>query len=165
MERDPLPTARSIMARPVVTLRPEMRLLEAAGILLQREISGAPVVDENGELVGLLSEYDCLRAVAGAEYDLDQRDVERTVADAMRTLEQGVHTIPPELDLFGIAHEFVNLRVRRLPVVEDGRLLGQVSRRDALRAAGELRREGRERKHSPDYPQGREPITDYPRRR
>lgn len=165
MEREPLPTARTIMTRQLVTLRPEMPLLEAAGILLQRGISGAPVVGESGELVGLLSEYDCLQAVAGAEYDLDQRDLERTVADAMRTLEQGVHTIPPELDLFGIAHEFVNLRVRRLPVVEEGRLLGQVSRRDALRAALELRREGRGRKRYPDYPEGREPITDYPRRR
>ena len=71
----------------------------------------------------------------------------------------------PALDLFGIAHEFVNRRVRRLPAVEDGKLLGQVSRRDALRAAYKLRRKILSQKQYPDYPQGRAPIRNYPKRR
>jgi CBS domain-containing protein len=73
-------------------------------------------------------------------------------------------TVSPDLDLFGLAHEFVQRRVRRFPVVEEGRLLGQVSRRDALRAAVALRRElSRAKKRYPDYPEGRDPIHDYPR--
>ena len=109
------------MTRRVITLRPEMRLVEAAGILLKHSISGAPVVDEDGSLVGLLSEYDCLQSVAAAEYDLDRHDVVVTVAESMVT---AMHTISPDTDLFAIAHMFVNLRVRRLPVVDGALALG-----------------------------------------
>lgn len=160
--RSKVPTARDIMTRSVVTLSPEMRALEAAEILLEHEISGAPVVDAEGTLLGILSEYDCLRAVASAQYDFDDHDVVVNV-DELMTRE--VHTVSPEIDLFGLAHEFVTLRVRRFPVVEDERLIGQVSRRDALRAAFELRKQALKRGRYPDYPDGREPIRDYPRKR
>jgi CBS domain-containing protein len=54
--------------------------------------------------------------------------------------------------------------VRRFPVLDDGRLVGQVSRRDALRAALRLRGElQRARRTYPDYPDGRDPIRNYPR--
>ncbi len=90
-------------------------------------------------------------------------NVAETVSDLMT---QECHTVSPDLDLFGLAHQFVKLRVRRFPVVEENRLLGQVSRRDALRAAVRLRRELlRSRRHYPDYPEGRDPIRDYPRGR
>ncbi len=115
--RPKVPTAREIMTRSLVTVSPTMRVLDAAGLLLKHEISGAPVVDEQGRLVGLFSEYDCLRAVAAAEYDFDHREEVVSVAELMN---EPSHTISPELDLFGIAHEFVNRRVRRLPGVEDG---------------------------------------------
>ena len=82
------------------------------------------------------------------------------MADLMTT---EVITIPPEMELFAIAHEFVTRRVRRLPVIDRGRLIGQVSRRDALRVAHELRLKSLKRKRYPDYPAGREPITNYPR--
>ena len=153
--RPDVPTARDIMTRRLFTLRPGMRAVEAARILLKHDISGAAVVDGDGNLLGLLSEYDCLRAVAAAEYDFDRHDVVVTVEELMTTNPQ---TIPPEMDLFAIAHEFVNLRVRRFPVVEGDRLIGQVSRRDALRAAYELRRKALRHKQYPDYPEGRAPI-------
>jgi len=161
MERPKVPTAREIMTRSLVTLRPEMKAVAAAELLLQHSISGAPVVSESGELLGLLSEYDCLKAVASAEYELDRHDAIDTVADLMTST---CHTVAPGLDLFGLAHEFVKLRVRRFPVVEDGQLIGQVSRRDALRAAVELRHKMfRDQDRLTVYPQGREPIRDYPR--
>ena len=139
------------MTRRLVTVRPEMRAVEAADTLLKHNISGAPVVDHDENLLGLLSEYD-----------FDRHDAVVTVEELTTTT---VHTIPPEMDLFAIAHEFVNLRFRRFPVVEEGRLIGQVSRRDALRAAYELRQEALRHKQYPDYPEGRAPIRDYPRRR
>jgi len=160
--RPRVPTARDIMTQRLVTLHPDMRALEAAGVLLEHRISGAPVVDDDGNLLGLLSEYDCLRAVASAEYDLDDRDSIATVSDLMT---HECHTVSSDLDLFGIAQKFVTLRVRRLPVLEDDRLIGQVSRRDALRAVYEIRSRVLSQKHYPDYPEGREPIRDYPKRR
>ena len=161
MNRPSIPTVREIMTRSVVTLRPEMTALDAAGILLQHAISGAPVLDPEGRLLGLLSEFDCLRAVATADYEMDARDTAETVAELMT---RECHTVPPDLDLFGLAHEFVRLRVRRFPVLDAGRLLGLVSRRDALRAVVELRgRMAGGPRHYPDYPEGRDPIRNYPR--
>ncbi|MDJ0851917.1 MAG: CBS domain-containing protein [Myxococcota bacterium] len=165
MEHPEVPTARAIMTRKLVTLRPEMPAPEAAEIMVRRSISGAPVVDESGQLVGLLSEYDCLQAVAAAEYEMDRHDAVETVGELM-TPAESCHTVSPDLDLFGLAHEFVRLRVRRFPVVEDHRLLGQVSRRDALGAALKLRSELlKARRHYPDYPTGRDPIHAYPRKK
>ncbi len=160
--RPRVPTARDIMTQRLVTLRPEMRIFEAAGLLLEHGISGAPVIDGDGKLLGLLSEYDCLRAVASAEYELDDRDSISIVSDLMTHV---CHTVSPDLDLFGIAQKFVTLRVRRLPVLELGRLIGQVSRRDALRAAYKIRNRALSQKRYPDYPEGRDPIRDYPKRR
>ncbi|MGI9590360.1 MAG: CBS domain-containing protein, partial [Myxococcota bacterium] len=137
MERPEVPTARAIMTRKLITLRPEMPAVEAAELLTSRSISGAPVVDEEGQLVGLLSEFDCLQAVAAAEYAMDSHDAIETVGELM-TKAEDCHTVSPDLELFGLAHEFVRLRVRRFPVIEDHRLIGQVSRRDALAAALKL---------------------------
>lgn len=161
MDHPKVPIARELMTRRLVTLAPEMSVVEAAEILLRRSISGAPVVDPDGKLLGLLSEFDCLRAVAAAEYQMDSHDSAETVADLMT---RTCHTIPPDLDLFGVAHAFVNLGVRRLPVVSGEELLGQVSRRDALKAAVKMRRELQQvRSRYPDYPAGRNPIDHYPR--
>ncbi|MGH0034085.1 MAG: CBS domain-containing protein [Myxococcota bacterium] len=161
MERARVPDARQIMTTQLVTLRPDMPAVDAAELLLKNAISGAPVVDSKGNLLGLLSEFDCLRAVAASDYEMDAHDVSEVVGDLMT---QACHTISPEMDLFALAHEFVKLRVRRLPVVENGRLLGQVSRRDALRAAVDLRKARIARRSGfRAYPEGREPITNYPR--
>jgi CBS domain-containing protein len=164
MEHPEIPTARAIMTRSLVTLGPDMSAVDAAELLVRKAISGAPVVDAEGQLVGLLSEFDCLQAVASAEYEMDRHDAIETVSELMTPVGD-CHTVSPELDLFGLAHEFVRRRVRRFPVVEDGHLLGQVSRRDALKAALKLREAlSKARQNYPDYPQGRDPIRDYPRR-
>jgi CBS domain-containing protein len=140
-----------------------MAAVEAARILIRHEISGAPVVGPAGQLLGLLSEFDCLRAVASAGYEMDGHDLAETVEDLMT---RDCRSVSPDLDLFGLAHEFVRQRVRRFPVLEDGRLIGLVSRRDALRATVQLREELQSvHRQYPDYPTGRDPITDYPRRK
>ncbi len=161
MERLKVPTAREIMTTQLVTFRPDMPAVAAAETLLKNSISGAPVTDAQGNLLGLISEFDCLCAVAASDYEMNPHDEAETVADLMTDT---CHTASPDLDLFGLAHAFVKLRVRRLPVVENGRLLGQVSRRDCLRAAVVLRRARVARRSSfHAYPVGREPIRNYPR--
>lgn len=163
MRRAKVPRVREIMATRFATLRPDMTAVQAAALLVDHQISGAPVLDAEGRLLGLLSEFDCLRAVAAAEYQMESHDAVEAVAEMM---VRDCHCVAPDLDLFGLAHEFVRLRVRKFPVLEGDRLVGMVGRRDALRAAlalrGELQRAPR---HYPDYPEGRDPIHDYPRER
>ncbi len=162
MRHPHVPTAREIMVRKLVTLRPDMPVSEATVLLLKHKISGAPVVDSDGRLLGLLSEFDCLRALTSSEYNLDAHDDLVRVGDLMT---ESMHTIGPEIDLFAIAHEFVTLRVRRLPVVDGDELLGQVSRRDVLRAEVQLQAKLLKQKSYPDYPEGRAPIRNYPKDR
>lgn len=160
MEMPHVPTAREMMTRRLVTLRPDQPLVEAAALLLKHGISGAPVVDGDGHLLGLLSEYDCLRAVASADYEMDSHDSIELVSELM---SKDCVTIGPEMELFAVAHEFVTRRMRRFPVIEDGKLIGQVSRRDALKAAVALRKKMTGSRHRyPDYPEGRSPIRNYP---
>lgn len=160
MRRQRLPTARDMMTTSLLTLRPEMPAPEAARILVRRRVSGAPVVDDDGRLLGLLSEYDCLRAVAAAEYEHDFHDTVETVGELMT---RDCHTLSPDVDLFGVAHEFLQLHVRRLPVLEAGLLIGQVSRRDVMKAALEFRRTAvASGRGYPDYPRGREPESEVP---
>ena len=161
MEHRKVATVREMMTRKVITLASDMAAVEASEVLIKNGISGAPVVDEQGRLLGLVSEFDCLRAVAASGYEMDSHDAIESVGDMM---SREPLTVPPEMDLFTLAHEFVTRGVRRFPVVEDGRVVGQVSRRDALKAALILRKARISSRSSyPDYPRGRTPIKNYPK--
>jgi CBS domain-containing protein len=154
MKRPNIPTARDIMSKRLVTLKPNTPVMEAVRVLLRHKISGVPVVGDAGELLGVYSEFDCLRALANDEF-LEDHEEEETVGEHMTP--RG-HTIPPEMGLYRIAHAFVTLGVRRLPVLEGDRLVGQVSRRDVLRALDKLGERLHDQRRYPDYPEGREPL-------
>jgi CBS domain-containing protein len=129
MPNTTIPKAEDIMARRLVTLRPDMSVIRAMRTLLENRVSGAPVLDDDGLLCGIVSELDCMRIVTSGQFSQDSHDEDARVADVMTT---DVQTIGPGLDLFGIAQQFLSRSIRRLPVVEHGRLLGMVSRRDVL---------------------------------
>jgi CBS domain-containing protein len=121
-------TAEQVMQRNVVTLTPDQGVLDAVQTLLNKRVSGAPVV-EGGKVAGMFSERDCLTVLAAAAYDAEPSG---TVAQYMR---REFCCIPPEADLFQVAKLFHDYPIRRLPVVDcDGRLIGLVSRGDTLRA-------------------------------
>lgn len=123
-----LPTVRDYMDTDVPTLRPETPMLEAVGFLLEKRVTGAPVVNDAGELVGIVTEYDCLHLLAlGAGGEAPAG----TVGDYMTA---AVTTVPPRMNVYFAAGMFLNARVRRFPVVEEGRLVGAVTRYDILRA-------------------------------
>ena len=103
-------------------------LMRAIELLLEHRLSAAPVVDEHGLLVGLLSEGDCLRGMlSGSYYDAIGGSVGAYMATA-------VESVGPDADIIEVAGRFIDGGRHRLPVVEDGRLLGLVSRHDVLRA-------------------------------
>ncbi len=145
-------TARDMMTTNLLLFSPEQTLLEAIENLIKWRVSGAPVVDEDGRMVGMLSELDCLRMLASDEFYLQQQEDGALVSQFMST---GWRTIPPDLGIYAISHYFLTSPVRRLPVVEHEKLIGQVSRRDVLRGMDEMSRKRLIRKHYPDY---REPA-------
>lgn len=116
------------MAKRLVTFTPQTNVFAAMKTLLEKEISGAPVVDEAGNLVGVLSEVDILRVIVQGSYHDDMGGV---VGDYMHG---EVESVSPELDIYTLAGLFIEKRRRRYPVVDDGRLVGQISRRDVLKA-------------------------------
>ncbi len=140
-------TARDIMTRRLITLRPDMSIFEAIRVLLKNSISGAPVVGPSGDFVGMLSELDCLHVLASSEFHSDDHS---GVGHVEVFMTQPGPTIEPELGIYAVAHKFFTHAVRRLPVLEDGRLVGQVSRRDVLKGIEKLRKERTPTRY-PDY--------------
>ncbi|WP_040841826.1 CBS domain-containing protein [Nocardia brevicatena] len=115
--------ARDILSRPVVTVRPETPLRDAVTLLTGHGFAALPVVDEQGRVIGMLSESDAMAAAAGPE---------TTTVEAAMTIP--VEVVTPATDTATIADRMLTARLRSIPVVEAGLLVGIVSRRDLLRA-------------------------------
>jgi CBS domain-containing protein len=125
---DRLPVVREYMARKLLTLKSDTKILDAVAFLLKHKISGAPVVDNDKHLIGVISEKDCLNLLAkGVSGNVPHG----SIAEFMTT---EVETISPDMDLYYAAGLFLKRNYRRFPVVEDSVLVGQISRRDILRA-------------------------------
>ena len=154
-----VPVARDIMQRSLITLSPDQTFFDAIRTFLKHRISGAPVLDSDGKLIGTCSELDCLKVLASAEYYRDDHQEEGTVRSTMRT---DFHFVAPHVDIYTLAQLFVTHNVRRLPVLENGALIGQLSRRDVLRAMEAFSKSRVARRRYPDY---REPASDVGARR
>lgn len=109
-----------IMTPEVLTVPPTMPVRELSALLRERRITGAPVVDEAGRVVGVVSEFDLLSRPGATAGDL----MSRTVI-----------SVGPEADLDEVRRLFVDARIRRVPVLAAGRLVGIVSRGDLLAPA------------------------------
>lgn len=120
------------MARDLITFTPDMDVLDAIQKLIDHKISGAPVIDKRGNLIGLLSEKDCMHVALSANYygGRGGRVEEFMSAD--------VRSVDAETTIVELAEKFADLPFRRYPVVEENRLVGQISRRDVLRALQEI---------------------------
>ena len=111
-----------------VTFRPDTELFEAVHTLLERKLSGATVVDEDGHVVGVVSEMDLLKAVEAISY---YNEGGGQVNDYMTT---EVAVIDGHMNIYDAANKLLALNMRRLPVVEDNKFIGQVSCRSILQA-------------------------------
>lgn len=130
--------AEQIMTSPVATVLPTMRVQDAARLLIAGAIGSAPVVDDAGTLIGIVTEADLL----ALETDVDprshmQRDAESrtssrsTVGDVM---SREVVALPPGTSAAQLARTMIQQGVRRIPIVANDKVIGIVSRRDLLRA-------------------------------
>ena len=134
------PTVSSYMTTKLITLKKDMNVYYAIGLLLKNNISGAPVINKNKELIGILSEKDCLRVFADSSHS--QIDIANTLMLGRGTVETfmttSVSSISINDNLFTVADIFLKNNFRRLPVLENNLLVGQISRRDVLKAIKDI---------------------------
>jgi CBS domain-containing protein len=123
---------RDYMTTQLITFNPTTEVMAALNMLVKHGISGAPVVDKSGALVGMLSERDCLNIAFIASQD---SCVAGPVSQFMSTK---VVTVDADTNLTQLASMFVSASYRRYPVMEGGKLVGQISRSDVLRAINQL---------------------------
>lgn len=125
-------TARDIMLpfKKLVVLRPDMDALAAVRLLVRNKISGAPVVDDKKKYLGVFSEKTSMQFLLRLNYDrLPSSDVRAFMnSEPERTINEGML-------LLSVMELFLQTPYRRLPVLADGVLVGQISRRDVLAAS------------------------------
>ncbi len=124
--------ARQVMTQNLVTLSPDLDVFAAIDILLRKRISGAPVVDRDGTFLGIFSESSCMRVIVNAAYE------NLPGANVLHFVDMSPPTISPDTDVLDICQTFLDQATRRLPVLDHGRLVGQVSRRDVMRVVRDL---------------------------
>lgn len=143
-------TAADVMTREVVTARPEDTLRRAAQLMLKRAVSGLPVVDAAGRVVGLVSEADLVRPDDAAEQRFHRwldilaegqelsPDVVATIDAGNRPVSKVMRTDPAKVaentPLRDVARLVGQDNVRRVLVMRDDKLMGIVARRDLVRA-------------------------------
>lgn len=125
---------KDYMTGKLVTFSPDTDVLDAVHLLLKHRIAGAPVVDNHGNLVGMLSELDCMKCALTAGY---HGECGGPVSEFMTS---DIETVNAEMSIIDLAQRFLDSGYRRYPVIKNNRLIGQISRRDVLRALDQIAR-------------------------
>ena len=105
------------MTRDLITFKPEQSVEEVIESLINNKISGGPVVNERNELVGIISEGDCLKQISDSRYynmPMEQDTVEKRMI-------KNVETIDGNMNVFDAAKKFLDSKIRRFPMVEEGK--------------------------------------------
>ncbi|MEO9871745.1 CBS domain-containing protein [Ekhidna sp.] len=118
------------MARKLITFSPDQPMHEVVDSLMKHKISGGPVINDQGELVGVISEGDCLKEVVKGKYD----NMPIFTGLVEEHMAKDVITVNPDLNIFEAAKMFLEKRLRRFPVVQEGKLIGQISQKDVMKA-------------------------------
>lgn len=117
-------SAAQLMSTNLVTILPDARLTDALGIMIKRNVSCLPVIDTNERFLGVITEYDILNSALSGEAH------NTFVHESMTT---NAITFAPDDSLEKVVNTCESKRLHRAPVVDNGRLVGIISRRDILR--------------------------------
>lgn len=119
------------MSRKLITFKSDERIDKVIDSLIKYRISGGPVVNDKHELIGIISEGDCIKQISESRYyNMPMND--QTVENCM---VKNVDTIDGNMNIFDAANKFLESKHRRFPIVENGKLVGQISQKDILKAA------------------------------
>lgn len=119
------------MKKDFLTLDPEMDVLRAAQLLLKANISGAPVLDGYGRLVGILTERDFMQVALQGFYHGEPGGLVK------KHMSLEPQYVSPDENILTVAEMFIQGRFQRYPVIDNGRLVGVIARRDVMRALAE----------------------------
>lgn len=123
------------MSRDLITFKVEQSIGNVIDTLIKHRISGGPVVNDNNELIGIISEGDCIKQISESRYynmPMNRDSIEKYMA-------KDVETIDGNMNVFDAANKFLQSKRRRFPIVENGKLVGQISQKDILIAAMKLK--------------------------
>jgi CBS domain-containing protein len=123
------------MTRKLITFKTTDRIERVIDSLIENRISGGPVVNDNQELIGVISEGDCIKQISESRYynmPMDNVTVEKHMV-------KNVETIDGNMNIFDAANKLLESKRRRFPIVENGKLVGQISQKDILKAALKLK--------------------------
>ena len=124
-------TVSDIMQTQLILFRPEQIIHQVMQTFIKHRISGGPVVDERGTLIGIISEADCMKEISESRY-FNMPILDKSVQHFMT---KNVDTIESNISIFDAAAKFSKSSRRRYPVLENGYLVGQISRKDVVIAA------------------------------
>ncbi|GAL78727.1 inosine monophosphate dehydrogenase-related protein [Algibacter lectus] len=124
------------MTTDLITFTPNQTIESVMQKLITHRISGGPVVNENNELIGVISEGDCIKQISESRYyNMPMQD--KTIENH---ITMNVDTIDGNMNIFDAANKFLSAKRRRFPIVENGKLVGgQISQKDVLKAAMTLK--------------------------
>lgn len=125
------------MAKDLITFRRDTEINEVIDTLLEKRISGAPVLNDQNEVIGVIDDKDCLHVLVDSVYHnlpIRKRIVDTYMTDVYKT-------ISIDSDIVDVANEFLKSNFKRFLIVNStGKLLGQISRRDILKAIQSVNR-------------------------
>ena len=131
----PTVLVKDIMTTNLVLFTVEQSIHEVMNSFIKNKISGGPVVDDRGKLIGVISEADCMKEVSDSRY-FNMPILDKSVGHFMT---KEVETLPASMTLFDAASRFHETSRRRFPVLDNNKLVGQVSRKDIVIAAINLK--------------------------
>lgn len=123
------------MSTHLITFTPDQTIESVMESLIKHRISGGPVVNKKNELIGIISEGDCIKQISESRYynmPIQDKTIEKHMV-------LNVETIDGNMNIFDAANKFLEAKRRRFPIVEKGKLVGQISQKDVLVAAMKLK--------------------------
>ena len=124
------------MTKNLITFKENQPIEDVIDSLIKNKISGGPVINDKNELIGIISEGDCMKQISESRYYNLPMDTNNTVGKAM--IKQ-VETIDGNMNILDAVNKFLDSKRRRFPIVENGKLVGQISQKDVLIAAMKLK--------------------------
>ncbi|WP_445733056.1 CBS domain-containing protein [Mariniflexile sp.] len=119
------------MSTKLITFKSEDHIDKVIDSLIKYRISGGPVVNDKHELIGIISEGDCIKQISESRY----HNLPMTNNTVESCMVKNVDTIDGNMNIFDAAQQFLESKHRRFPIVENGKLVGQISQKDILKAA------------------------------